>query len=179
MNQIDRLMDLHDHAAETRHVAGHWTYSKGAFDAREKLRAALESALAAAPQPIGEVVVTTDEDGNCVLVSRKDEESRILSVIWESKPAAQVKAEHVASIYITPSGEREFDDWKCDLPVGRNILYTTPPPNETAALKAHIAELKTIMDSDRMELERLRAVNASLLESLALRHPSGSLPRGT
>lgn len=33
----------------------------------------------------------------------------------------------VASIYITPSGEREFDDWKCSLPVGRNILYTTPP----------------------------------------------------
>jgi len=34
--------------------------------------------------------------------------------------------EPVASIYITASGEREFDDWRHELPVGVNILYTTP-----------------------------------------------------
>lgn len=38
------------------------------------------------PAPIqGEVVVTTDEDGRCVAVTRQDEEGRILSVIWEAK----------------------------------------------------------------------------------------------
>jgi hypothetical protein len=33
----------------------------------------------------------------------------------------------VASIYIGMSGEREIDDWRHDLPVGRNQLYTEPP----------------------------------------------------
>lgn len=32
----------------------------------------------------------------------------------------------VASIYIDGTGEREFDDWKCDLPIGRSLLYLTP-----------------------------------------------------
>lgn len=41
---------------------------------------------------------------------------------------ARQPAEPVASIYITPCGEREFDDWKHDLPVGRNTLYTHPAP---------------------------------------------------
>jgi hypothetical protein len=40
---------------------------------------------------------------------------------------AQPEQEPVASIYISQSGEREFDDWKCKLPIGRNLLYTTPP----------------------------------------------------
>jgi hypothetical protein len=39
----------------------------------------------------------------------------------------QPEQEPVASIYISQSGEREFDDWKCKLPIGRNLLYTTPP----------------------------------------------------
>ena len=33
----------------------------------------------------GEVVVTTDEAGECVLVSRQDEDGKILKVIWEKK----------------------------------------------------------------------------------------------
>ena len=36
-------------------------------------------------EPIGEVVVTTNEDGECVLVSRQDEDHKILKVIWEKK----------------------------------------------------------------------------------------------
>lgn len=40
--------------------------------------------------------------------------------------AAQGAGEAVASIYITPDGSREMDDWKHDLPVGQNILYTQP-----------------------------------------------------
>jgi len=42
-------------------------------------------------------------------------------------PPAQPEQEPVASIYISQSGEREFDDWKCKLFIGRNLLYTTPP----------------------------------------------------
>ena len=40
---------------------------------------------------------------------------------------AEPAQEPVASIYITPEGEREFDDWRCDLPVGRTELYAAPP----------------------------------------------------
>ena len=32
---------------------------------------------------IGEVVVTTNEAGECVAVTRQDEDGKILSVIWE------------------------------------------------------------------------------------------------
>ena len=40
------------------------------------------------------------------------------------QPAQQ---EPVASIFISGIGEREFDDWGQDLPVGRNLLYKLPP----------------------------------------------------
>lgn len=46
--------------------------------------------------------------------------------------AASAGSEPVASIYITPAGEREIDDWKVKLPPGRNILYTHPSPPEGA-----------------------------------------------
>ena len=47
---------------------------------------------------------------------------------------AQPEQEPVASIYVTPGGEREFDDWRHDLPIGRNQLYTTPPAREWVGL---------------------------------------------
>lgn len=40
----------------------------------------------------------------------------------------QPAQEPVASIYITPDGQREVDDWKVSLPVGRNELYAVPQP---------------------------------------------------
>jgi len=48
---------------------------------------------------------------------------------WNTRAALAQPAdmEPVASIYITPSGKREFDDWRHDLPVGVNLLYTHPP----------------------------------------------------
>ncbi|MGU3628114.1 hypothetical protein [Comamonas sp. C24C] len=39
-----------------------------------------------------------------------------------SAPAALA----VASIYVTADGQRECDDWKMPLPIGRNLLYTAP-----------------------------------------------------
>jgi hypothetical protein len=47
----------------------------------------------------------------------------------------QPQQEPVASIYISQSGEREFDDWKCKLPIGRNLLYTTPPAAQAAPVQ--------------------------------------------
>ena len=36
-------------------------------------------------QPSGEVVVTTNQQGQCVAVTRQDDEGKILSVIWQAK----------------------------------------------------------------------------------------------
>lgn len=48
------------------------------------------------------------------------------------KLAPEELPQPVASIYITPGGDREFDDWKCDLPIGRNLLYTAPPQAQSS-----------------------------------------------
>ena len=42
----------------------------------------------------------------------------------------QPEQEPVAAFYVTKGGEREFDDWLYPLPVGRNLLYTTPPATQ-------------------------------------------------
>jgi len=39
----------------------------------------------------GEVVVTTDESGRCVAVTRQDSEGRILSTIWEAPELREAK----------------------------------------------------------------------------------------
>ena len=46
-----------------------------------------EAKLSAPPEPSedGFVTVTTTEDGRCVMVSRQDEDHRILKVLWEAK----------------------------------------------------------------------------------------------
>ena len=49
--------------------------------------------LRPAAQPQGEVVVTRNESGVIVLVSRQDDEGNILSIIAESAPATQPSAE--------------------------------------------------------------------------------------
>ena len=46
----------------------------------------------------------------------------------------QPEQEPVASIYVTIGGDREFDDWRCPLPVGGNLLYTHPPRREWRGL---------------------------------------------
>lgn len=47
--------------------------------------------------------------------------------------AARGAAQAAASIFISEGGDREFDDWKVPLPVGRNVLYTRPAPQAQAA----------------------------------------------
>jgi hypothetical protein len=66
---------------------------------------------------------------------------------WPAEPVqdhfpdiTKMVQEPVASIYITPNGAREFDDWRHDLPVGSNLLYTTPPQRDALvkALRKHV-----------------------------------------
>jgi hypothetical protein len=52
---------------------------------------------------------------------------------------AETEQEPVASIYISSSGEREFDDWNCALPMGRNELYTAPVKRELAEKQEPVA----------------------------------------
>lgn len=58
-----------------------WGYLLSEVEPRENQE------LYARPVPAEEgfVTVTTTEDGRCVMVSRQDEDHRILSVIWEAK----------------------------------------------------------------------------------------------
>ena len=74
---------------------------------------------------------------------REPDETRVNAIagiisrrLWQLAPrlrpvapeatAQPVQGEPVASIYVSPGGAREFDDWRCELPPGRNILYTAP-----------------------------------------------------
>jgi hypothetical protein len=74
--------------------------------------------------------------------------------------------EPVASIYVTIGGEREFDDWRCPLPVGRNLLYTHPPRREWRSLSEE--EIWTLaansLDSVLGRLRFARAIEAALKE---------------
>lgn len=69
-------------------------------DDNDRLRAEvqrLRAQIASIPQ--GEVTITTNRDGDCVLVSRQDDEHRILSVIWEAPTPgqrAEIRAQHDA-----------------------------------------------------------------------------------
>ena len=71
-----------------------------------------------AKQPLGEVVVITNQLGHCVAVTRQDDEGRILSVIWEAKPQVkqtpvvwlvEVEGEAVAETYL--GGKYGWDYW--------------------------------------------------------------------
>ena len=54
---------------------------------------ALRAALAAQPaEPVGDVVVTRNDAGEIVAVTRQDDEGRILSVIAEAQPAPSHRA---------------------------------------------------------------------------------------
>jgi len=51
------------------------------------------------------------------------------------------QSEPVASIYVTPAGEREIDDWRVDLPIGRNLLYANPQPAQQPLTEEQINAL--------------------------------------
>ena len=57
----------------------------------------LRAALAQKAEPQGEVVVTKDDAGQIVAVTRQDAEGRILSVVAESAPAAVPQDEKISA----------------------------------------------------------------------------------
>jgi len=79
----------------------------------------------------------------------------------------QPEQEPVASIYVTIGGDREFDDWRCPLPVGRNLLYTHPPRREWRGLTEE--EMKPFCDENFImygayTVDFIRAVEQALKE---------------
>ena len=82
----------------------------------------------------------------------------------------EIEQKPVASIYISSSGEREFDDWNCALPIGRNELYTAPPKREWQGLTFdEIFRIFRKMDSRNVfvlppEHDFARAIEAKLKE---------------
>lgn len=59
--------------------------------------------------------------------------SQAAAALREYAESLELEPKPVASIYISANGNREVDDWRCDLPVGRNILYTHPPRTKPVA----------------------------------------------
>ena len=85
------------------------------------------------------------------------------------KEAALTPGEPVASIYISPNGEREFDDWRVELPVGRNLLYTAPQPqrDDTALLRQALTALENSAVKHPDQIDGRNAAIAALKERLA------------
>jgi hypothetical protein len=75
-------------------------FYQGAFTPRERKLVAdalREYAARCTPVVSDEVVVTTNRDGDCVAVTRQDNEGRILSVLWEAptpEQAAAIRKQH-------------------------------------------------------------------------------------
>jgi hypothetical protein len=77
----------------------------------------------------------------------------------------QPEQEPVASIYVTIGGDREFDDWRCPLPVGGNLLYAHPPRREWRGLtEEEIYPLYSEPSSDAEMVDFARAIEAALKE---------------
>ena len=99
-------------ALELAQTDVHWELNS---PTRKFLRKAEKNLRAALAEPVQEPVAWSHINGTS-------------DTKWHppQRPVELVQ-EPVASIYITPNGAREFDDWRHDLPVGSNLLYTSPP----------------------------------------------------
>lgn len=66
----------------------------------------------------------------------------------QSRLDAMGKSGAVASIYISAMG-RELDDWKCELPEGRNLLYAAPKALEPEPLTDERQPLSKVLAAVR------------------------------
>jgi hypothetical protein len=106
------LMDLADAYAEHCVIAGFTCDNKR----RKELLAAVEAQAAEveAAKANGAKWQSLCEAN----ISLNEKLTKQLDAIAKHKP--------VASIYVATDGSREFDDWRCDLPIGRTELYAAP-----------------------------------------------------
>lgn len=79
----------------------------------------------------------TEDEAVCTIMAIDELDAAICAALDHP----QVEQEPVASIYIADNGEREFDDWRHDLPVGRNYLYTHPQNLNCKSTQARLATL--------------------------------------
>lgn len=142
---------------EYRHAGGFRRFKERI--ARELSASAPANAPAATPA--GEVVVTTNKAGQCVCVSRQDEDGRILSVIWEA-PASSSQEQATGYVQFHEGGVRVDIDRYFKGPEGR------------AALKRH----GRTSDAAKQVMGNLRAENNYLRNEIeaatgdAVRHGS-------
>ncbi len=87
--------------------------------------------------PAQDMVSVKKEDANafCRILTAlgMEEEGDPVAEVQRLLAATQPAADAVVSIYVTAGGEREFNDWKVPLSVGRNLLYTQPAAQELDA----------------------------------------------
>ena len=85
-----------------------------------------------------------DHEEGCTAPSeyakRRDWKSRLSTLIAATPtatapahPAEGVHVNAVGSIYVTAGGDREFDDWRVQLPIGNNLLDAAPVPADAPA----------------------------------------------
>lgn len=145
MTKIDELMRLFDEAAKANFYQGlhHRVVDDAPEEKREAFRKALEAALKSPALEdieqyrmqmagINTAALGYWKEGDAV---HPDYDTRALHDVaklfakYDKLYKAALKpGEAVASIYITPDGQREVDDWRVELPAGRNLLYTAPQP---------------------------------------------------
>lgn len=95
------------------HMALHWIDRYAAGIDEEPQMDRILSCVQVTPEPPGEVVVTRDEDGEIVMVSRQDDEGRILKVI-----ATTTHAGGKARALLTEQGRLLFEPRGSDFYVG-------------------------------------------------------------
>jgi hypothetical protein len=127
---IDKVHQLRGELEAAKADAEQWKESfMKASESEGKLDDELEAARAngAKWQSLCEANIVLNKG----LIKYRDALQAKLSAIQSHKP--------VASIYVATDGSREFDDWRCDLPIGRTELYAAPvaqPAYDEAALIA-------------------------------------------
>jgi hypothetical protein len=141
------------------------------LDEAEDAMNALRNALAEpAPEPVAWNGLTDVQWMNIVNLnhawfgfSAEDvahEVVRLTEARLKANNAAQSKP--VATIYITPDGEREVDDWKVPLPVGRNELYAAPVRETPVPLLTdeEIAQAWSVGEHNASAATKRRVTNA-------------------
>lgn len=108
--------------------------------AMDKAAAALAALRAARNQPAAGGLTDTEIRHLATKHLRYQQESPEFSGVFKFARAViaaqrerDAQQRPVAAIYVSASGDREFDDWKVPLPTGRNELYPHPAPQSDEA----------------------------------------------
>ena len=104
----------------------------------------LETAYKRIAELEAEVKLLSDLVQEVVAIGQQEHAMRLELETWLA--AMRAGGEPVATIYVTPDGAREMDDWGVPLPEGATTLYTHPKP------AAQDAEPDMFWDADNREI---------------------------